>query len=288
MSNRYGIIHNKKKCAGEKRIKSLFKWLIEKDILFSFNKKFDSISDLKVEILSEEEIFDNSDIIIVFGGDGSMLSTARKIGKRGKPILGVNYGKLGFLAETDISELQERIVQIENGEYFVEERVLLQASYIEEQTTALNDIVIERGYSSRLITITVYIDDKYFTTYTADGLIISTPTGSTAYNLSSLGPIVEPDVAGIIINPINPHALAMRPIIVSDNSKIKVVAESSHEGMLLSGDGQCEIKISPPGVIYVEKTNFKAGFVKFSDSSYYRLLREKLGWGGFPHKVRAE
>lgn len=288
MSNRYGIIHNKKDCAGEKRIKSLFKWLIEKDVSFSFNKEFDSISDLKVKILPEEEIFDNSDIIIVFGGDGSMLATARKIGGRSKPILGVNYGKLGFLAEIDISELQNRIMQIESGEYFIEERVLLQASYIEEQTTALNDIVIERGYSSRLITITVYINDKYFTTYTADGLIISTPTGSTAYNLSSLGPIVEPDVAGIIINPINPHALAMRPIIVSDNSKIKVVAESSHEGMLLSGDGQCEIKISPPGVIYVEKTNFKAGFVKFSDSSYYRLLREKLGWGGFPHKFRVE
>jgi len=293
--NTYGLIHNFKEETGEDLVPFL-KMLKKNSISFFINKNLPLLSKYG-NIISDDLdlLIDKSDVIVVFGGDGSMLEISRKIAKRKKPILGVNFGKLGFLAETDIQDLCNRLKQIEDNDYYIEERELLTAKLnnpdknknnkLSNKITALNDIVIDKGYSGRLIKLDVYINDIYFTTYTSDGLIISTPTGSTAYNLSASGPIVEPNVKAIILTPINPHALAMRPMIISDKSIIKIVInDDSISDMLLSGDGQSNVHIKAPTEIIVNKNNFKAQFIKFKDLSYYKILREKLGWGGF--KIR--
>ncbi len=290
--NTYGLIHNFKEETGEDLV-PFIKMLKKNKISFFINKKLPLLSEYG-NIISDDLdlLIDKSDIIVVFGGDGSMLEISRKIAKRKKPILGVNFGKLGFLAETDIHDLCNRLKQVESNDYYIEERELLTAKLnksnnnkLSKKITALNDIVIDKGYSGRLIKLDVYINDIYFTTYTSDGLIISTPTGSTAYNLSASGPIVEPNVKAIILTPINPHALAMRPMIISDKSTIKIVVnDDAISDMLLSGDGQSNKHIKSPAEIIVKKNNFKAQFIKFRDLSYYQILREKLGWGGF--KIR--
>ncbi len=289
--NTYGLIHNFKEETGEDLV-PFIKMLKKNKISFFINKKLPLLSKYGNIIPDNLDLLiDKSDIIVVFGGDGSMLEISRKIAKRKKPILGVNFGKLGFLAETDIHDLCNRLKQVESNDYYIEERELLTAklsktnNHLSKKITALNDIVIDKGYSGRLIKLDVYINDIYFTTYTSDGLIISTPTGSTAYNLSASGPIVEPNVKAIILTPINPHALAMRPMIISDKSVIKIVInDDTIADMLLNGDGQSNIHIKSPAEIIVKKNNFRAQFIKFQDLSYYQILREKLGWGGF--KIR--
>ena len=291
--NTYGLIHNFKEDTGED-LAPFIEILKEKKIPFFINKKLPLLSKYGNIIANDiDKLIDKADILVVFGGDGSMLEIARQISKRKKPILGVNFGKLGFLAETDIHDLCNRLDQIEKNDFYTEERELLTAKLsksnnnkkYKQKITALNDIVIDKGYSGRLIKLDVYINDIYFTTYTSDGLIISTPTGSTAYNLSASGPIVEPNVRAIILTPINPHALAMRPMIISDKSVIRIVInDETIADMLLSGDGQSNVHIKSPAEIIVKKNNFKANFIKFEDQSYYQILREKLGWGGF--KIR--
>jgi len=289
----YGLIHNFKEETG-KDLVPFVNLLKKNNNSFFINKNLPLLNCDKKKILEDtDKLIDKSDILVVFGGDGSMLEISRKSAKRKKPILGVNFGKLGFLAETDIHDLCNRFKQVEEMDYYIEERFLLSTIVSKngkteennQKITALNDIVIDKGYSGRLIKLDVYINNTYFTTYTSDGLIISTPTGSTAYNLSASGPIVEPNVKAIILTPINPHALAMRPMIISDESIIKVVVnDETSSDMLLSGDGQSNIHLNSPAEIVVKKNDFKAQFIKFNDKSYYQILREKLGWGGF--KIR--
>jgi NAD+ kinase len=224
-------------------------------------------------------------VIIVFGGDGSLLETARNATETLKPFLGVNFGKLGFLADVKENEVIDCIKMIEAGNYHIEERIMLDASYDNENICALNDIVIDKGAFQRLLKISVDINGKYFTTYTSDGLIISTPTGSTAYNMSANGPIVQPGVSAFIITPLSPHALAMRPVVIPDSSVITLTAESSAGKMILSGDGQTNMSIDSLKKITVKKAKTTAKFIKFDDSDFYMLLREKLGWGGFKERI---
>jgi NAD+ kinase len=235
--------------------------------------------------MEKKDLIENSDIIIVLGGDGSMLETAHFAAELSKPFLGVNYGKLGFLADVKDNEIVDRILSIEKSEYFIEERIMLEAEIGEKKIFALNDIVLDRGYSQRVLKASVSINGKFFTTYTSDGVIVSTPTGSTAYNMSAHGPILQPGVPAFIITAMNPHALAMRPIVVPDDSVITIKAESNYKEIMLSSDGQ-ESLIIPSGAVFtVKKAPFTARFIKFSDSDYYHLLREKLGWGGFKERI---
>ncbi|NOR44695.1 MAG: NAD(+) kinase, partial [Candidatus Delongbacteria bacterium] len=236
-------------------------------------------------VKTKKELIKDSDIIIVLGGDGSLLETARNATGTSKPFLGVNFGKLGFLADVKENEVINRIKMIEEGNYHIEERIMLDAFYEDKKICALNDIVIDKGASQRVLKVSVDINGKYFTTYTSDGLIISTPTGSTAYNMSANGPIVQPGVSAFIITPLSPHALAMRPVVIPDNSVITLTAESSDNKMILSGDGQTNINIDSLKKIVIKKSKTTAKFIKFDDSDFYMLLREKLGWGGFKERI---
>lgn len=279
-SYKYGIIHNLKNNKGKKSLEKLFDYLIKENIPFCFNKDYYS-GKKGFDILKPDEIIDKSNIILVLGGDGSMLEAVRMIEKRDKPVIGINLGKLGFLADIDLSEMEDKIKLIEVGDYEIEERCRLEAIYGKQKLTALNDIVIDKGFSSRVIKIDVEINDIYFTTYTADGIILATATGSTAYNLSASGPIMQPGVKGIILTPISPHALAQRPMIIPETSVVKITVETPDGGMMLSGDGQDNLKMSSKAEIIIKQADFKSKFIKFKGRDYYRILREKLGWGGF-------
>ena len=231
---------------------------------------------------SREAALDGASMLIALGGDGTILSAARAVGMRGTSILGVNLGKLGFLAEVAPEELDLALSEILSHRYAVEERLVLEArcSGLPGKTIhAVNDVVVDKSRSSRVMGIETYIDGIFAVTYRGDGLIISTPTGSTAYALSSGGPIVTPSSHVIGITPISAHSLSGRPLIVPDTSVIKVIVHSHSEEILLSADGQEESFLRPPAEITVCKAGYPVRLVKLAGRSYFDVLRAKLHWG---------
>ncbi|MBU4312614.1 MAG: NAD(+)/NADH kinase [Candidatus Omnitrophica bacterium] len=239
---------------------------------------------------SKEELPAQVDLLIVLGGDGTLLSVARVIGMRRVPILGVNLGGLGFLAETTIKELYKTLEYIFAGKYQIEQRVMLNASIqrrgkIIEAHNALNDVVVSKGALSRILKLKVFIGDKYITTYMSDGLIISTPTGSTAYSLSAGGPVVSPDVEAIILTPICPHTLSNRPLIISKNNKLYIEIGFDSKEVSLTIDGQVGVQLYPGDKVLVKKAASRIKLITHYDTDYFQILRRKLKWGGHSTKV---
>ena len=220
-----------------------------------------------------------ADVLITLGGDGTILHAAGLVGAKGTPILGVNLGKLGFLAEFSPEEVEHAVRDILGGKYVIEERMLLRATYPGGVLHAVNDVVIDKSRSSRIIDLETYIDGAFAVTYTGDGLVISTPTGSTAYALSSGGPIVIPTSRVIGITPIAPHTLNGRPLIVPDTSRIRVVVREGSEEVALSADGQGFGILKLPAEVTVEHAPYTIRLVKRTDRSYFDVLRAKLFWG---------
>ena len=228
------------------------------------------------------QCIDEADILVSFGGDGTLLSAARMVGARGTPILGVNLGKLGFLAELAPDNMADAIDDILAGKFVIEERLVLRATLPSQPGKvfhAVNDIVVDKSRSSRLIDLVTHINGEYAVTYRGDGLIISTPTGSTGYALSTGGPIVIPTSHVFGITPISPHTLNGRPLIIPDSSVVRVVVQSQAEEVLLSSDGQVEAFLKPPVEVIVQKGEYTLKLVKRVDRSYFDVLRAKLLWG---------
>ncbi|MBP1683421.1 MAG: putative sugar/NAD kinase [Ignavibacteriaceae bacterium] len=230
----------------------------------------------------DDEIFKKSDVIISIGGDGTMLATAYKAHIYDKPVLGLNLGKLGFLVETDITQMDSVIDILKKKKYTIEERMVLTGMCIGHQTgelIAVNDLVIEKGGWPKMIELTVWVDDEYVTTFSADGLIIATPTGSTGYSLSTGGPIVAPTTKAITLSPISPHSLTVKPIVLSNEQVIKLKAFSPHKNVQVSCDGQRVYKFPPPLEIEIKKSNRSLKLIKTSLTTYFETLRKKLLWG---------
>ncbi len=229
---------------------------------------------------------DKFDLALCLGGDGTILSTARKFGCVKVPILGINLGNLGFLAEVMPSGYKKAIERICNdGDYQIEKRLMLKCSVERNKKKAvtfyaLNDIVIHRRTSSKMSQLEAFVDNKFVDAYRGDGLIISTPTGSTAYSLSCGGPILAPDLLAMIINPICAFTLSSRPLIVSSGSKIKIFNHSPDQA-LLSTDNQEFFKLQKDDIVYITKSEFSARLVKFSENNFFDILRTKLSWGNF-------
>ncbi len=226
------------------------------------------------------------DVVLAFGGDGTILTTARVVGASGVSILGVNLGgKLGFLAEVMIEELYHRLTDILKGDYVILERLVLEAKICQQTgekiSYALNDVVIDRGGYSRVIRIDVFIDEEYLNTYLGDGIIIATPTGSTAYSLSAYGPILLPTLNCMIINPICPHTLGVRPVVIPDSCEIRVVPHVEGKLVTLSIDGQVSQQFikNESVVIYIHRASYKVKWIRTKDRTFYDLLRAKLNWG---------
>lgn len=250
------------------------------------------ISDTLVEInnnhiptekfLSNEELFHKSTIVLSIGGDGTMLHTAYDARYYSTPLLGVNFGKLGFLAEFDINNMDRIIRDLKEDEYEISQRLALEGrvtSNSECELYAVNDFVIDKGRWPKMIKITIIVDDEYVSTISADGIIIATPTGSTGYSLSVGGPIISPKTNAIVLSPISPHTLTMRPLVISSKQKIKLKVESEHNSIQLNSDGQRVNDFETPVEFEFGMSSNPVKLVHTKAANYFEILRNKLYWG---------
>ena len=224
------------------------------------------------------------DVILVFGGDGTFLGMARLACKHGTPILGINLGGLGFLTEVTVEELYPMMERIIQGNFEVEERQMLLTTIHRDKDTlgtyeVLNDVVINKGAVARIIDLAIYIDDSHVTTYKADGIILSTPTGSTAYSLSAGGPIVHPTIPVTIITPICPHTLTNRPLVVSSKMKVEIKVTTQEPDTYLTLDGQIGIRLNTGDIIEVQRTDTSVKLIKSPFRDFFTILKTKLMWG---------
>ena len=224
--------------------------------------------------------YNDLDIIIALGGDGTILRTSRNLNNSNIPILGVNIGNLGFLTSVELLEFENAIKKIFKDDYYVEDRMMLKCSLPlrgePEEYIALNDIIVSKGTLARVVKYELHIDNKFYIDFTGDGLIISTPTGSTAYSLSAGGPIIYPNLDVIAVTPICPLSLSMRTIVLDCKSEISISIKSEHESMFLTLDGQRAIKLNNYEKILVNVSNKKCRLVKFNDYNYFDILRKKI------------
>ncbi len=232
-----------------------------------------------------DQFISSPELIIVIGGDGTVLRTSRLFCGTGTPIFGINRGRLGFLTEFSPDEYPRHLKKVLSGDYHAVERLVLEAALVRDggeimSLCFLNDAVIHKGAVSRPIRLEMKIDGDFLSTYTGDGLIISTPTGSTAYSLSAGGPIITPTEAKIfLLSPICPHSLAMRPMIVPASSAFSVRIISDFKNLLLTIDGQEVITIDGNDEICIRQSNKNIRLITHPEKNYYSILREKLGWG---------
>jgi NAD+ kinase len=237
--------------------------------------------------LERKELASHVDLLVVLGGDGTLLRTVRFVSEYDIPIVGVNLGEFGFLTEVNLNEMYSALELILKGEYQTEKRIMLDISlHLQAETirqeSILNDVVITRGNLSRILDLETTLDGRYLTTFRADGIIISTPTGSTAYSLSAGGPIVFPEEDSFIINPICPHTLTNRPIIIPDGVEIKVILWTKEQGATVTFDGQLSYTMKSGDSMVIKKSRYVTNLVSSPHRDYMEILRTKLGWGGSP------
>jgi NAD+ kinase len=231
-----------------------------------------------------EDLAAHSDLLIVLGGDGTLLSAARLAADRQVPILAVNLGGMGFLTTVPQDELYEILEEIFSDKHRVSERVLLEARIVRDgavirRQIALNDAVLNKAALARIMDVVLRVDGEYVTTYKADGLILSTPTGSTAYSLAAGGPIVYPTVDAFVMTPICPHTLTNRPLVIPDTAKIEIDFQSEDDAVFLTLDGQIGIELARGDHIVIRKAQEKLRLVRPAKKTYFEILRSKLKWG---------
>ena len=237
-----------------------------------------------VETVETKEFQSKADLIVVLGGDGTMISTARLIGNREVLVLGINYGSLGYLTEFRIEEMFSALEAILKGDYALDRRVMLEIEHFRdgevlESGRVLNDLVINKAALARIIEIEVELDDLFVNSFRADGLIVSTPTGSTAYNLSAGGPIVYPSMNAVVLTPICPFTLTNRPIVVPDTARIKLQLKNENEGVVITLDGQIGYQMKTGDSVSIRKSATNFNLVQPPNRNYFDVLRNKLKWG---------
>jgi len=277
-----GIVSNITKDKNLELTKSVIAWFENKKINVIYDELICAELSITEAKYCNNDIFKKSDLIVVLGGDGTLLNVARQASYNQVPLFGVNLGHLGFLTEIEVSNMYPAFLKLINGDYKIEERIMLEA-YVEndEKYTrnfiALNDIVIAKGDFSRVVTYSFSINDKFVDLYSADGIVVSSPTGSTAYSMSAGGPIVAPDVDALIVTPICPHTLHSRPIIVSSKDKVRIaVCKSNNTNVIMTVDGQEGVRLKPGDIVTVKKSAYYANLVKLNDRNFFDVLREKL------------
>jgi len=239
------------------------------------------------EQLPQEELITQADMVIVMGGDGLLLRVARLAGPAQVPLLGVDLGSFGFLAAVQPAVVLDRVDQLLAGEYHIQERLMLavevqRRDQASSRFFALNDAVISRIYPHRMVRLDTQVDGERVAVYPADGLIVATPTGSTAYNLSAHGPLVDPDLDCLILTPICPHTLYLRPLIVDDDSVVTVKVEQRYDEPVtarLSVDGQEDVDVTSEDLVVIQKAPCKAQLVRLDRGSFFERLHTKLRWG---------
>ena len=232
----------------------------------------------------------NIDALLTLGGDGTLLRGARMLDGHEVPILGVNMGRLGFLTCCPADQLETSLMRFARGDYTIEDRMLLHACVIGADRReragwqALNDVVVHKGGFARVVSLRVAVDDELIASYAADGVVISTPTGSTAYSLSAGGPVMVPTLETLIVTPVSPHTLAIRPVVLPATSRVTVQAEGALEELMVTVDGQVGATFGVGDTLSVSRGNRAVKIVRFPGSSFFATLRQKLGWGGIPER----
>lgn len=248
--------------------------LYEQQLLEKKYQTFNSYSDL-------DQSFD---ILVSIGGDGTILRAATYVRNSGIPIIGINAGRLGFLAKVQKENIESFLQIVLNKEYTISERTLLNLEFSPENSEnshlnfAMNEITVSRKDTTSMITIETYLNDEYLNSYWADGLIVSTPTGSTGYSLSCGGPVLTPDVKSLVITPIAPHNLNARPLVIPDNTELKLKVSGREEQYLVSLDSRI-ISVSNNAVLIIKKSDFKINMVEIPNETFLKTLRNKLLWG---------
>ncbi|MDD5014794.1 MAG: NAD(+)/NADH kinase [Atribacterota bacterium] len=284
-----GLIVNYKKEKTRKTACRIINWLNSKKLkVYIEGNKGNEID--KEELNCPTEKFLRSvDLVISLGGDGTLLRAARLVATEDIPIFGVNLGGLGFLTQIGIDDLEKSLERIYQEKYFLDERMMLDCSVKRKdkeikKLIALNDVVIGKGAFARILCLATYVNNDYVITYSADGLVVSTSTGSTAYSLSAGGPIVNPNINSIILTPICPHTLSARPLIISENDQVQIKLESIKKEVMVTIDGQEGFALEPDDEVIVNKSDHKAQLITFKEKNFYAILREKLKWSGQVNK----
>lgn len=288
-----GIMANIEKEKAGECILQLKEWMLKKNIEVLLEKgipeKLDGTTGFE-----GRDLAGLVDIIVVLGGDGTLLRAARSVKEYDVPILGINLGTFGFLTEVNRNEMFSALEIILSGNYRTDKRMMLDVAVYRDQKrvgegTALNDIVINSGNLSRMVDLKTSVNDRHLTTFKADGLILSTPTGSTAYCLSAGGPIVFPDLNSIIVTPICPHTLTNRPVILPEDATVKVIlwTKTKEKGAILTMDGQDSITLRSGDTVTIRKSRFFTRLIVSPHRDYLEILRVKLGWGLLPSEVKS-
>lgn len=279
---RLGIIVNVQRPEARPTLTAIESWSAEQGWEIVAIREIDMVADPAFKGFASDVFPANMDLLLALGGDGTMLTSVRAVAEIGTPVLGVNLGSLGFLTVVPLHRCVESLERIARGDYEIEERVMLEVAEPGSERarwTALNDIVLMKSGMARLATLTVTCNGEYVTTMAGDGIIIATPTGSTAYSLSAGGPIVMPTMKGFILTPVSPHTLAQRPMVFGSDSALDIKVESLVGEAMLTADGQLAREMNEGSTITIRAHKNPARLVGFRDRSFFRILREKLHWG---------
>ena len=268
---------------------TLTRWMSERGITFVGlpeieREAIEHQTGCSVAVVNEDRLASEVDLILVLGGDGTMIATARMLDNARVPVIGVNYGGLGYLAEFPIEEMMPALEAILAGQYEVQPRLMLsielrRGDEVVTRNRVLNDVVINKSALARIIEIEAYLNNQFVNLFRADGLIVATPTGSTAYNLSAGGPIIFPSMNAIVITPICPFTLSNRPIVVPDDSVIEVRLITEKEDVALTLDGQVGFDLQSRDRVVIRKSNTAFNLVQPPNRNYFEVLRNKLKWG---------
>ncbi|HKS27591.1 MAG TPA: NAD(+)/NADH kinase [Pyrinomonadaceae bacterium] len=286
---RVGVVVKPHQPDALKTVCSLVEWLHDHSITLVGTPDLDKErveheTGCAVGTVSEEELAAEVDLIIVLGGDGTMIATARMVGDTEVPVLGINYGSLGYLAEFRMEEMFPALETILEGRYKIDSRVMLSAELFRSgrqvmRSRVLNDVVINKSALARIIEIETSLNGQFVNSFRADGLIVSTPTGSTAYNLSAGGPVIYPSMNGVVITPICPFTLSNRPIVVPDDAVIELCLKTPNEEVALTLDGQVGVPLEVEDRVVIKKSRTAFNLVQPMNRNYFDVLRDKLRWG---------
>lgn len=284
--NKFFVIPNTLKSESHSLTREIVEWLSKHNYEVYVTEEVGNLYGLEAFIANKHDALIQSECAIVLGGDGTILSVAREVAHYELPILGVNLGRLGFLAEVDSKDVIMTLEEICSGRYFTECRMMLQTKISENGITtnlglALNDVVATRGAISRMVGYSVYVNDELVNNFYADGIIVSTPTGSTAYNLSAGGPILGPCNEMMVITPISPHSLTARSLVISSEDQVRINfghnIKSIDKDLQLTIDGQHVVPITNESEILIEQSTVFTRLIKLNSIDFYTLLRKKLG-----------
>lgn len=282
---KFAVIANPQKYSVRDPFVDLLNWSDENQVTVAFSSELQELYRGEEHpsasvVKDEEQAIDRADIVIALGGDGTMLYTARLMKNIQKPILGVNSGRLGFMAYTQKENLEQALEFLLEGNYRIDKRYLLEAEdHNGNIYHALNEFLFSKKDSTSMVTVHAEYDEMFINDYWADGLIVASPTGSTAYNLSSSGPIVMPNTDVMVLTPINPHTLTTRPLVLPSNKSLKIVVEKQEQEVLFSYDGQIREIQSYPFEVNIQRSNFTIDLIELPNQSYFDTLRQKLMWG---------